>query len=433
MADRFLAFDELLAAAAERSFDRPPAVVCNAHITGLGVARSLAARGVPVVAVDRTGDGVAPTSDAVALAGRVTYPLDDEAGFRDDLEALAAALDDEPVAFGCMDEWVHALARTRPDGVRLPFAADRIDAVLDKTSLYGVADDLGVPYPETYRVEETLPDGAGEAGGPGERAAATDPGRVPAVRSVDEAADALGFPLVVKPALKRRFEEAMGTNVVEVADREALDRVVADAGEAGVRVMAQARVDVEPGGDRSYVSYAPADREPSGVVGRPTRYPAAYGTACLVERVEAPEVASRGRAVLSATGYHGISEAEFVADAATGERLLIDVNTRPWKWIGLPVAAGADLPYAAYADAVGERYEPGPVADATWVYLPDYLRRLAGGGEDRLSTAQWRALAGGTFPDDPSLTTAVYRPDDPGPTLQLLEAAVGDREYYCAC
>ena len=427
MADRFLAFDDLLAAAAARSFDRPPALVCNAHVTGLEVARSLADRGIPVVALDRVDTGVAHASDAVALAGRVTYPLDDEAGFRDDLEALAAALGSQPVAFGCMDEWVHALARTRPEGVRLPFAADRVDAVLDKVALYGVADDLGVAYPESYRLAETLPATDGGA------ATAADPDRAPRVRSADEAAEALGFPIVVKPALKRRFEEALGTNVLEVADREAYDDVVARARAAGVRAMAQARVDVEPGGDRSFVSYAPPTGEPFGVVGRPARYPEPFGTSCLVETVEGPDVEAAGRAVLEATGYHGISEAEFVTDAATGERVLLDVNTRPWKWIGLPVAAGADLPYAAYADAVGETYDPDPPRDATWVYLADYLRRLADGGDDRLSTAQWRALATGAFVDDPSLATAVYRPDDPGPALQLLETEVGGREYYCAC
>jgi len=418
MAEQFTSFDDLIAAAEAASFDRPPALVANAHITGLGVARALAAHGVPVVALDRVGDGVAPSSTAVDLAGRVTYPLDDAAGFRADVERLAAAFDDDPVAFGCMDEWVRALAETRPEGVRLPFAADRIDAVLDKSSLYETADRLGVPYPETYRIAETVGSGAD--------------GTLPAV-AAEAAADELGFPLVVKPARKRAFEEAVGTNVVEVDDEDEFARLVATARREDVRVMAQERVPIRGGADRSYGSYVRPDGETMGVVGNPTRYPVTYGTSCLVDRVETPAVAERAREVVEATGYYGISEAEFVYDVDRDEYVLLDVNTRPWKWVGLPVAAGADLPYAAYADAVGASYEPAPTTDARWVYLRDYLARLAGGAPDQLTEAQWTALVAGTVDDDPSLTTGVYSPSDPGPSYRLLRTEFGEVEYYCAC
>ncbi len=418
MADQFTSFDDLATAVEAASFDRPPALVANAHITGLGVARALAAHDVPVVALDRVGDGVAPFSTAVDLAGRVTYPLDDAAGFRADVERLAAALDHEPVVFGCMDEWVHALAATEPDGVRLPFAADRIDAVLDKTSLYETADRLGVPYPETYRIAETV-----DAGADG----------TPPVVAAETAADALGFPLVVKPARKRAFEEAVGTNVVEVEDGSELARLVETARREDVRVMAQERVSIRGGADRSYGSYVGPDGETVGVVGTPTRYPATYGTSCLVERVETPTVADRAREVLETTGYHGVSEAEFVYDVDRDEYVLLDVNTRPWKWIGLPVAAGVDLPYAAYADAVGASYEPAPTTDATWVYLRDYLARLTDGSPDQLTETQWTAIVTGTVDDDPTLTTGVYSPADPGPSYRLLRTEFGETEYYCAC
>jgi predicted ATP-grasp superfamily ATP-dependent carboligase len=274
-----------------------------------------------------------------------------------------------------------------------------------------------VPYPETYRIAETVDDPDGPL----------------RTRSADAAAEALGFPLVVKPALKRRFEEAVGTNVVEAADRAEYDDAVRAADDHGVRLMAQERVETTPGGDRSFGSYAPPDGDPFGVVAAPTRHPAGYGTSCLVERVDTPAVAERARAVLAETGYHGVSEAEFVHDAARDEHVLLDVNTRPWKWVGLAVAAGVDLPYAAYAAATGESYDPGPVRDATWVYLPDYLARCAEGAPDVLAADAWTALASGAFEDDPTLTTAVYRPSDPAPTAQFLATEFGERDYYCAC
>ncbi|WP_255192991.1 carboxylate--amine ligase [Natronobeatus ordinarius] len=413
MATEFQSTASLLADLEDASFDRPPAIVSNAHYTGLAVSRALEALDVPVVALDRTGDGVAPPSTAVDYAGRITYPLEDADGFESDLEAVVDAVGSEVVAFPCMDEWVHAYAGADVDGVRRPFSGPAgIERVLDKESLYAVAEALGVPYPETYRLRETDP---------------------------EEAADALGFPLVVKPARKREGEEALGTNVIEVEDEEAFAEIVAAAEDADVRIMAQERVNVAPGEDCSVGSYVP----PSGVgdalsvVGNPRlRYPRAYGSSCAVERVERPELEERAFDVLAETGYHGISEAEFVYDADRGEYVLLDVNTRPWKWIGMPVEAGANLPAAAYAAVTEAEYEPEPFREALWVALKEYVSALATDDSTPavLDGTHWRALASGSFErSDGGLTTAVYRPSDPGPTAKLLETEFSGREYYCAC
>ena len=443
MADRFRDHAGLVDAVRDADFDRPPALVANAHITGLGVARALSAADVPVIAVDRSPDGVAPYSDAVDLAGRVTYPLHDIEGYRADVEALAAACEHDPVAFGCMDEWVHALVDARPDGVRLPFAADRVDGVLDKERLYASADRLDVPIPETYRIEETAT-----------AASHDDPPALPAAA----AADRLGFPLVLKPALKRRFEEAFGTNVVEVGDRDRYDEVVADAREAGIRLLAQARVEKRVGADRSLASYVPPDPDGAAaedalaVVGNAAvRYPRGYGTSCVVHQTDddlADTVRDRALSVLDDAGYHGVSEAEFVYDEARDTHVLLDVNTRPWKWIAMPVAAGRNLPLAGYADCVEgldrdvARAAP-PEDPVTWVYLRDYLALLTGADDDgtavtqadraALSPGHWRALVAGEVSDHRDLTTGVYRPVDPEPAYRLIESEISGREYYCAC
>ncbi|MWV64023.1 carboxylate--amine ligase [Halorubrum sp. JWXQ-INN 858] len=437
MTEEFRSTDGLIDALADASFDRPPALVSNAHITGLGVARALDAHDVPVIALDRAGngpvadggtgsvtgskddgstavvhDGLAPPSDAIDFAGAVTYPLDDLDGFREDVEAIVDAAGTEAVAFGCMDEWALAYAETEPEGVRLPYAGlDVIDDVLNKSTLYATCEELGVPYPETYRLNEV---------------------------DVDEAADALGFPLVVKPARKREFEEAFGTNVIEVHDREEFADVVADAEAAGVEVMAQKRVDIVTGEDHSLASYVP----PSGVedalavVGNAAvRFPQQFGTSCLVETTDRPEIEARALGVLEDAGYHGISEAEFVYDRDREEFLLLDVNTRPWKWISLPVAAGANLPMAAYAAVTDAEYESSGVDPARWVYLRDYLTLLAtdDGFWDVLDPADWRRLVSGAFETEGSLTTGVYRPSDPGPAAKLFETEFVDRDYYCSC
>jgi predicted ATP-grasp superfamily ATP-dependent carboligase len=422
MADRVRTVSEVCAALADRSFDRPPALVCNAHVTGLAVARALDRHGVPVITMDRSDEGVASYSNAVDLATRVPDPLDDLDAFREDVERIVDRLDTRPVGFACMDEWVHAFSDARPAGLRLPFAADAIETVLNKESLYASADRLGVPYPDTFRLR-----GIGGESVLGDSSA-------PEPRDPDRAADALGFPLVIKPARKRAFEEAVGTNVVEVGDQEEYTEILARADEAGVRVMAQQKVPVETGADRSLASYVPQEGDPVAIVGSArARQPAGYGTSCVVDRVEDRRIRERGFALLEDGGYHGISEAEFVRDRDREEYVLLDVNTRPWKWIDLPVTAGANLPYAAYAETVGEDYEQQPPRESRWVSLRDYLARLQNGGDDVLTPEQRRALISGTFESSDELTTGVYRPSDPDPTRQLLATEFSTREYYCAC
>jgi len=168
------------------------------------------------------------------------------------------------------------------------------------------------------------------------------------------------------------------------------------------------------------------------------RNPLEFGTSCLVERSDEPVIAERARAVLEETGYYGISEAEFAYCPDREEYLLLDINTRPWKWISLPVAAGANLPMAAYADATDgtdTSYSSGGIRDTRWVFLPDYLDLLATGDRlrDRLAPEDWHALVSGAFEENGGLTTGVYRPSDPEPTYQALQAALGVQEYYCSC
>ena len=70
MADAFRPFEDLLEAVRNHSFDRPPAFVANAHVTGLSVARALA-DDVPVIALDRAdnADGASAARASAAVCG----------------------------------------------------------------------------------------------------------------------------------------------------------------------------------------------------------------------------------------------------------------------------------------------------------------------------------------------------------------------------
>ncbi len=403
----------------------PPALVFNCHITGLAVARSLGARGVPVIALDKDERGVGLHSRHVAVRGRLPSPLDDEGAFVARLLEIGALLDRRGVLFPANDEWVLGLGRHRArlaEYYDIPFADEATVArILDKKSLYEVAGALDIPVPRTWDLAE---------------------------RDAARLAREVAYPCILKPREQRSFTEQFGVKVIEIPD--AAEFVDWARRTAGHGMLAQEIVPVTPDGFHSLCAYvAPGGAALGAFVGRKVeQYPAGFGTGCLVESAALPLLVERGARVLRALGYHGIAEVEFLYDPRDGEHKLLDVNTRVWKWIGLPIAAGVDLPWLAYATTigpltvgpltVGQRVEPvAPRPDAlTWVYLKDYMALRRSGGaaraDDSLSEAQWLALITGRA-REAGVVEAVLDPDDPRPFYQLLQTEMEGSRYFCAC
>src|SRR3989449_3496685 len=216
---------------------------------------------------------------------------------------------------------------------RIPFSELAvIDGVLDKRRLYADAHHLGIPIPKTFTLND------------------------PKVTARE-----IRYPAIVKPAEQRRFYDRFGVKVFRAANAAELLRFAHEA--ADLACVAQEVVDVSAGGFYSFCSFvAPGGDVRGAFVGRKLeQYPEGFGTACLVVGEHVAEIADRGTAILRAFGYHGISEVEFIWDPARKEHLLLDVNPRVWKWIGLPIASGVDLPWLAYAEAIGRGERAGPV------------------------------------------------------------------------
>jgi predicted ATP-grasp superfamily ATP-dependent carboligase len=168
------------------------------------------------------------------------------------------------------------------------------------------------------------------------------------------------------------------------------------------------------------------------------QYPPDFGTACLVDSRYVVEIVERGIDILREFGYHGISEVEFIYDQPSGDFKLLDINTRVWKWIGLPIQAGIDLPWLAYADVVHGKVESAErQRDALrWVYLKDYiaLRRARSGlTETTLTRQDWLDLIAARTDGNAEIVDAVLSSDDPEPFVQMIESLFTKRQYYCAC
>jgi predicted ATP-grasp superfamily ATP-dependent carboligase len=396
--------------------DPPAAVVMNMHITGLAVARSLGRAGVPVVGMDDERGGLGQNSRHLSGLGLVPGPTVDEGrALADHLAHLGPSFAERPVLVPTNDDWVLALARHRElleEHYRYPFAPyDVVRRALSKTELYRACEALGVPIPRTWYLD---------------------------VQSPEQVAELVPYPCVLKPDDSRGFYTAFQAKVFVVRDREELVQRCAEAAARGLSLVAQEWVETAPGGFWSVASYLSPDGAPRGVfTGRKLeQWPPDFGTSCLADARWDGGIADAGVKVLQALEYSGISEIEFVQDAATGQQLLLDVNTRAWKWIGLPVAAGVDLPLLAYRDATGAPYDSGRQRDgARWTFLRDYLplmkARAATVPEAQVTKAEWTALLAGR-PSD--LVDAVHDPDDPEPAYDVLWGELaGGLGYRCAC
>ena len=365
----------------------------NCHITGLAVARSLAAHGIEVIALDPDPRGLGQASKAVVQRHKCPNPLEDERGFVQYLLDNAKRWEGA-VLFPTNDEWVMAVARYRSQleaCYRIPFSElSVIEAVLDKRRLYADAHHLRIPIPKTFTLND------------------------PKVTARE-----IRYPAIVKPAEQRRFYDRFGVKVFRAENAADLIRFAREA--ADLACVAQEIVDVPAGGFYSYCSYVGPDGEVRGAfVGRKLeQYPEGFGTGCLVVGEQVSEIVERGSAILKAFGYHGISEVEFIWDPARKEHLLLDVNPRVWKWIGLPIASGVDLPWLAYSEAIGQPERAGEPRDGLrWIYERDYAL-----------LAQSRPL----FPATGEVVNAVWDPDDPGPFAQLILNEGPSGKYYCAC
>lgn len=409
--------DEIIEAVRERvnKADLPAAVVFNCHITGLAVARSLGKQGVPVIGLDRDSKGFGLHSRYTTVAGRCPYPLESERAFIDLLLRIGGALDRKALLVPCLDEWVFAVARHRAELEEffiLPFSdLEIIDRILDKNLLYHKCEERGIPIPRTFYVGEQTP---------------------------EQIAREIEFPCIVKPALQREFTNEFGEKVFRANDRKEFLDLCERARHHSL--LAQEIVGAGTDSFYSLCSYVGRDREPKGVfVGRKLeQYPPDFGTACLVDSRYVQQIVERGVEILNQFDYYGISEVEFIYDERDTEFKLLDINTRVWKWIGLPIAAGINLPWLAYQDAIrGEVEAAGRQREAVrWVYLKDYValrRERAGSPEATLSRQDWVDLISGNAGADSNIVSAVLSSDDPEPFARLMESLFEEKQYYCAC
>lgn len=155
-------------------------------------------------------------------------------------------------------------------------------------------------------------------------------------------------------------------------------------------------------------------------------YPAKLGNSSFMVSVPLDEVAGSAAALdclLKSVPYRGVFSAEFKYDGRDRTFKLLEVNARPWWYVGFAARCGVDVCTLAYRDALGLQVQPVlkyEVGRHCVFLLDDFGAYRQLHREGGLSFSSWiRSWAGA---DDALLCW-----DDPGPGLACLAYLLRDR------
>jgi D-aspartate ligase len=312
------------------------AVVVGGEHPGLGIARSLGRRGIPICIIDDQ-HSISQFSRYATRVVRVKDLRDEnntvdnvmEIGHRYGLKGW--------VLFPTRDETVAAFSRHRErlaEFFRVTTPAwETVRWAWDKKNTYDRAAELGIPVPRTYSVM-------------------TEEGLAGLYNRL---------PLAIKPAVKENFFYATGDKAWRAETPEQLNSLFRRARQQ-IRPEEILIQEIIPGSGLQQYSYCAFFRDgeaQSTLVARRLRqHPREFGRAATyVETVENPEVEELSERFLKAINYYGLVEVEFKQDARDGQLKMLDVNARTWGFHSLGVPAGVDFPFLLYADQVGRSVE----------------------------------------------------------------------------
>ena len=305
-----------------------------ARASAVVTIRSLVAAGWRVVAADPARLPAGGVARGVTARVRYPDPISDPEGA---VAALARAARDHAVdlLIPVTDDVGAPLDAHRddlPDGCTLALPAPAVrELVDDKARTLELAERCGVPVPKTVVTAD--------------------------VAEAVAAAQALGWPVVVKPARSRRYTPGQGVSRHEVGfatDDAEVAALVEAAGGAAVLVQEHCP------GEGVGVEVLAVDGEVQAAFQhrRLRQVPLSGGPSSLRESVPVePRLLEHSRALVRELGWTGLAMVELTVGSA-GPRLM-EVNGRIWGSLALAVDAGVDFP-RLLADALVGAPPPEP-------------------------------------------------------------------------
>ena len=312
------------------SMGAPALVLGSAHTNSLEVIRLLGRAGIPHFDVATRGSFVARSRWHRALPGE---PAD--AGPAALHRLLACVGFDRAVLIPCTDDWVLPVARLAPDlALRFPACvapAETHEILLDKARFAAAVEQLKVPHPRTIFLDSEDD-----------------------LASVPDSALSGAF---LKPRDSQAFGRRYGVKAFRFASRAQASALLRAARARGLGLVLQEYIPGPP--TRHYFVEGFIDR--TGVLRacmvcrRLRMFPPDFGDGSYgvsVGREEAQPAVELLTSFLGALRYRGLFDAEFKYDERDDLFKLVEVNSRPFRYIGFAARCGVDLVGMAYRDAL---------------------------------------------------------------------------------
>lgn len=344
-----------------------PAVVMNMFYTGLGIARSLGEHRIPVIGLTAQR-GVYGNYTRYAKAVFCPDSKNEPEALLNFLLELGKSLSGRSVIYPTRDHDLVFLDRYRaqlePYFIPLIPESAVLKACLDKWQTYQWARQTEVAAPKCWLIE--TPDDL--------RSTLRD----------------ITYPCVLKPLEAHHWRDGHNWQLVGGRKAIAISSEQEFLAEYEVIARAESRSLVQeliPGGDECLLIMACyMDRNGEFSAGFNTQKlvqsPEGFGTGCIVQAADRPELLERTIRMLKAMRYTGIAEVEYKWDAAASEYKLIEINPRPWDQHRLGKSCGTDLAYLAYCDHAGlpKPKTASRVSSEKWIaedaFLMESLRLL---------------------------------------------------------
>jgi D-aspartate ligase len=348
------------------------AIVVGGFVNGLGLVRSLGARGIPVLVVATQPYDVAHRSRFCTAHVRLDGIGEHPERLVDLLRASVASHRGWAVV-PSTDEGVAALAsrwgELEKDFVLAAPSPDAARVLLDKNAMREAASAAGIACPPSY--------------GAADDAVLARPDLV--------------FPLVVKPRRSFGFGARFGGKLFFATTRDQLASAVTRLREAGIAADVHGFVAGTDADIWAHCTYLDARGEPCGgvTIRKLRQAPARFGVARVAEIAPDPaDLRSATIALARAIGLRGIAVAEFKRDAADGMFRFIEINGRSVIYNGLLRRAGLDLAALAWSDYVEST--PATVRPiewpGVWIHLhADVLHALVNGRREGLGLGDFVA------------------------------------------
>lgn len=316
----------------------PTAIVMNMSYTGLGIARSLGERGVPVIGLS-TQHGIYGNSTRYAKVELCADSREKPDQLLAQMVTIGKSLGQRGVVFPTGDHDLVFLDRYRNElepwfSLVLP-DSEVLDTCLNKWRTYLCARENGVLSPQCWLLD-------GES-------------------SLTAAIDDITYPCVLKPLHAHRWRagqnwELVGARkAIPIFSRDEFLAEYATVSAAGGQLLVQEMI--QGADDRIVIAACYYDKNSNWVAGFNTRklvqIPEGFGTGCIVQAAHCPELLELTRSLLGNLRYSGIAEVEYKWDKIKGAYSLIEINPRPWDQHRLGKACQVELMYIAYCDHAG--------------------------------------------------------------------------------